>query len=731
MPLLFAATLFVSSALLFAVQPMIAKAVLPALGGSPAVWNTCVAFFQATLLAGYAAVHAATARLGIRHQAILHVGLLLVSALLSPLVLSREAVGTPPPGTDPTLWLLGLLATTVGLPSLVVASTAPLLQRWYAGLGHPAAEDPYSLYGASNLGSLLALLGYPLAIEPALGLARQSRLWAAGYGLLAALTLGCASAAWRSPAASRIVPDADDPRDRPDRGRWLRWAALACVPSSLMLGVTTYLATDIVAFPLLWVIPLALYLLTFILAFARRPLVPPAAPARALPPAAVLLAALLCAGWTSVVLMPVHLATFVLAALACHGELARSRPPARHLTAFYLAISAGGVLGGLFNALAAPVLFDRVAEYPLALVLACLALPGSDPSPRSRASRAADAGLPLAIFALLGGLFVAVPDWPQAPAAVPVLMLASGLSALVVWTHRSRPVRFALGLGAVLLAVGMSSRVEGRLLHQERDFFGVLRVTRTGPGEQHRLFHGSTLHGQQCLDPPQRREPLTYYTRTGPVGEIFAAFRARRTRPAVAVVGLGAGTLACYAEPAERWTFYEIDPAVVRIAREVRYFTYLNDCRAAGWAIVEGDARRGLRAAPRHGSGLIVLDAFSSDATPVHLLTREAMALYRDKLADGGLIACNISSRYLDLEPVLGAVARDAGLVCRVRRDLHVSRAERAAGRQASIWAVLAARPGDLGPLADDPRWPAPRPGGAAWTDDYSNIIRCFRIRRR
>ena len=771
MPWLFGLTLFVSAALLFVAQPLIAKSLLPLWGGSPSVWNTCMVFFQAALLAGYGYAHALNAWLGVRRQVLVHTGILMLPWLFLPFAVPAE----PRPSAHPALGLLAYLVGAVGLPFFVVATTTPLLQSWFASAD---ARDPYPLYAASNLGSLLALLAYPFLVEPSLGLREQERIWTAGYGVLVALTLVCIALVLRSArsrgggetfllrslagdfgegetegsVAGRAQPFARSPRngrgdgneraaraDAMDIGRFVRWVALAFVPSSWLLGVTTYVTTDIAPVPLLWVVPLALYLVSFILVFARATRHSAAWAARALPLLAFPLAVVLGLGLAQVFWLPLHLLTFFAGALVCHGALAQSRPDARGLTVFYLALALGGVLGGMFNALIAPVLFDRIAEYPLAIVLGCLALPAVPPSrgiplPRvwTTISRHSLWAIPLGIFGLIALLVRNVCGVESTPLGAMLELLASGLVVFAWYRHRSRPARFALSLGAALLASGLSEGLDGRVLFRERNFFGTVRVTAaaTPRGEVHRLFHGNTLHGQQALDPALRREPLAYFHRSGPIGQVFSALHAPRN---VAIVGLGAGALAAYAQPNERWAFYELDPAVIRIARDPRYFTFLTDSQAERIEVREGDARLRLGEAPDHGFSLIVLDVFSSDAIPTHLYTREALALYRRKLADGGLIAFHITNRYLDLDRVVGALARDAGMLCRVRYDVVLTSAEQAEGKQPSIWAVLARRAGDLGDIAADPRWGAATlaPGVGVWRDDISDVARHIVIRRR
>jgi spermidine synthase len=733
---LFGLTLFMAASLLFCVQPMVARMVLPALGGSPAVWNTCMVFFQAALLAGYAYAHGLTSWLGLRGQLAVHGLVILAPLLILPIALGLESTAVSPPSdTSPVFWLLATLLRTVGLPFFVIATTAPLLQRWFARTSDPANADPYFLYGASNLGSMSALLAYPLLVEPNLRLARQSGLWSTGQVILTALVFACGFVVWRStslhPAAVEVAvaPRADEGY-RIGLARWLRWVWLSFVPSSLMLGVTAYLSTDIAAIPLLWVVPLALYLLTFIVVFARRPVLSTALTTRCLPVMVVWLAWLMIIGAEpGLGLMLVHLATFFVVALVCHGQLAADRPPVRALTSYYLAMSIGGVLGGVFNALVAPAVFDRILEYPLALVLGCLALPlaaaGAVACPRRE--RLKDVAWPCALGLATAGLVWLIGQGPAGRVAdVAVKLTVGGALAIVYILFRHRPARLALGLGALLMVGGLTAAGDGRVLRRERSFFGVLKVIEDARGDYRRLVHGNTLHGQQSLDATRRDEPLSYYHRSGPFADVYQAFSTRPARPSVGVVGLGAGSLACYGVEGQRWTFYEIDPDVARIARDPRFFTFLRDCRAGEPSIILGDARLRLHDAGDGAYGLLVLDAFSSDAIPLHLLTREALGLYRAKVASDGLIAMHISNRYLDLAPVVSALARDAGMVCRVRADVAVSPEQVAQGKSASIWAVLAARVEDLGLLRADPRWRTPqsRATGPVWADDYSDIVR-------
>jgi hypothetical protein len=720
----FSSTLFLSSALLFLVEPMFAKMVLPLLGSAPGVWNTAVLFFQAALLAGYAYAHSSTGWLGARRQAILHCGLLLLPILVLHIAIPS---GWTPGQGNPIGWLLVVLLVSVGLPFFVVSSTAPLLQRWFASTLHRAAADPYFLYGASNLGSAIALLGYPALIEPRLTLSAQVRLWSIGYGVFIALVVASAVVLWRSPARAILETKEDPPqtgqRDMTPGGR-LRWVAMAFVPASLMLGVTSYLTTDLAPIPLIWIIPLSLYLFSFVLVFSTRggrvrQLMGRALPILALP---TVLTILLNGRKPLWVLVLLHVATFFVAAAVCHGQLARDRPPPRHLTEFYLWIAVGGVLGGAFNALVAPVVFNSLAEYPLALVLACLLRPRPAETPSGAGQLRLDLGAPIALAFLTIALGLAVRG-VGINDELARRALVFGLPALACVALIDRPVRFGLAIAGMLLASAMPFLAQNRVIYSNRTFFGTHEVVVAGSEQFHLLMHGTTVHGAQSLDPAHRDDPLTYYARSGPLGQIIADYEEGQSSPAVGVIGLGTGSLACYARQGEQWDFYELDPDVARIARDPHLFTFLTDC-APSARVILGDGRLSISRAAAGHYGLIVIDAFNSDTIPTHLLTRQAIHLYLAKLAQGGIVAFNISNRYLNLRPVLADVAANAGLVSLWRDDSAIDPTEAASGKFASSWLVMARRIEDVDGLVSD-HWERlhGRHGVRVWSDDYSNFL--------
>lgn len=725
MALLYSLALLVSAALLFVLQPMVGKELLPLLGSTPQVWTTTVLFFQAALLAGYAFSHWTSLKLAPRAQAGVQVALLVAAAIALPVAIDASA--DPPASSNPVPWLLGTLALTAGLPFFALAANGPMLQRWLASARHRAARDPYFLFAASNGGSLLGLLAYPIVVEPELALGEQADAWSAGYVVCALLVAACAVALWLRPGDPAGSAAPAERRTLGARDR-LRWLALAAVPSSLMLGTTTYITRDITPVPLLWVIPLALYLLTFIVAFA--PGVRAAAVLRvsrlALPLVAILLIYTLAVGaqeplW---LILGLHLVGMTIAALMCHARLSVDRPPPSQLTEFYLWVALGGVLGGVFNAVIAPLTLPGLVEYPVAIAAAAALRP---PPPKKRPdllefflrdprpTRVMDFVVPL----LLGGALAIALELARAADGQiefgPRTAIV-GLFCGLAFNLARRPLRFGLALGALLLAASLAIEPGDRTLERARSFFGIYKVVETENGRFHRLYDGTTVHGMQRVGVPGEPEPLEYFSKAGPVGQALGNLPPEAREP-FAVVGLGAGTMSCYSDST---TFFEIDPTVVEIARDPDLFTYLRECPAR---IVVGDGRQALRREPPGRFGLIAIDAFNSDAIPIHLITREAMQLYMERVGPRGAVLFHISNRFVDLEPVLANIAADLGLVCVNQRHAPTPEDEER-GHSVSRWALLARDERSLGPIAGDTRWhDCKGDGGRVWTDDYSDLL--------
>ena len=726
--LLFAATLFLSALLLFWIQLVVAKMLLPRLGGTPAVWNTCMLFFQVLLLGGYSYALVSTNQLSFRKQIILHIPLLLLSCLYLPLTFA-ENPGSISEKNYPALWLFGYLLTAIGLPIFLISTTSPLLQKWFTRTGHRTANDPYFLFAVSNAGSLLALLSYPLLLEPSLSLSRQNQLWLVGYVVFLVLTVGCVLVVWKSSRGEGIEVNDDliAQQFSISLKKRLYWILLAFIPSSLLFGVTSYITTEIAPTPLLWTIPLALYLVTFVLAFARRNLLPERLANTALGGLALLLTLVIVAGATeptgAIVLL--HLCFFFVAAMVCHSKLANDRPDASRLAEFYLCVAVGGMLGGLFNTLIAPSVFNTLIEYPLVIVLACLIRPREDGDEDSSRDRLFDLVLPVGVGLLTVGLTLLVDRYDVSTAVA--IGIIFGVPLVIINHHfRTRPVRFAVAIGAVMLGSIVYSETQNRTLHVERNFFGTLGVSFEPSTATRILYHGNTIHGRQFIDPNRQREPLSYFHRDGPLGQIFEAYNSNAASPNVAVVGLGTGSMACYALPDQHWTFYEINPAVISIAQTKEYFTYLEQCAVGPTRIVLGDARLQLQNAPDQHYGLIVLDAFNSDAIPVHLMTQEAISLYMSKLATGGMLAFHISNRSLKLDTVLADLAKHHGSMSATFAD---GEHDPVTGKDPSEWVVMARQSPAFDSLAKDPRWRAleGRTDSHPWTDDFSNILRVFR----
>lgn len=729
---LFGSTLFLSALLLFFVQPLMGKMVLPVFGGAPSVWQTALLFFQGMLLAGYAYAHFSARWLGPTARFWVHAGLLLAGVWFVPLSLDRVVI-TADMTVDHQAWhLLTTLLQVVGLPFFILSSTSPLLQRWFSESGHLTARDPYYLSVASNLGSFVALFAFPICVEPFFALQTASRGWAVGYLLLLPLIGLCARrsrAGGERPSAAPSTSSTTGSARPLDARRRLLWVVQGAVPSSLMLGLTTFITTEVASIPLLGILPLALYLATFIFAFAQRRLFPIRIISRILPFAVVGLIFQIFTEATHPILIIVllHLVFFFLAALLCHSRLADDRPEAESLTEFYLWMSVGGVVGGLFNALVAPMLFQGIVEYPLAIVLACLFRPDRNQADRGVSFGKGDLLVPLLLAALLGGLA----GWVEsqqilAPYPRRIVLFAVGMVFSIVASDRS--LRFGLCLGVVLLASSAMPSLHGKQLYVERNFFGVSRVTLDPAGQSHRLVHGNTIHGRQRTKPDWGCEPLTYFHRSGPLGRVFKLYETLAPGARVAVTGLGCGAIAGYAAVGQQWDYYEIDPAVIRIAQNTNLFRFLNGCAQAPVRVIPGDARLRLREAPDAAYGLLIMDAFTSDSIPLHLLTREALSLYLKKLAPGGVLAINISNRYLDLTPVIAALAADARLIGYHCDDPFE---EVDVGKEPSHWAVLVRPDVDLSRLRNDERWrPLTEvPPTRVWTDDYSNVIGVMKFR--
>jgi hypothetical protein len=712
------ASIFTAATLLLLVQQMFCKMVLPLLGGSPAVWTTALLFFQTALLLGYLYAHALGSLLPVRTQIAVHIAVMGAVVILLPIAIPADA--TPPSDGTPVAWLIGLFTVSVGLPYTVVSATSPLLQRWFASSGHESAADPYHLYVASNAGSLIGLLGYPLVVEPLVGVSAQSGVWSTGYFALIALIAASGIAIWRlAPGdVSPAVQTKNNEKTRVSNFDRLRWIALAFVPSSLLLGVTMHITTDIAAMPLLWVAPLALYLVTFMLAFAKRQLIPRAIALKAESIALALLMGLTLLGSVNVGGIAVYLIGFFAIALARHVALSDLRPDASRLTEFYLLLSLGGALGGVFNAVIAPMIFTSVLEFPIALLAAAatrLLIPGAN-------TRFALPDLVLPALAALGAFALWFSGIDIAALPLRPVLVAAVVLVFAVYIVQDRPLRFALGL-AGMFALLQIARHDAGLLLESRSFFGAYRVVTSHEGRYALFMHGTTLHGMQATDPARRHEPLSYYALRGPFGQAMTSLQTGRSSLHYGLVGVGAGASTCYARPTDSWALYEIDPMVVDIALNSGIFTFINDCIPRA-RIALGDARLSLAREPKAVFDVLILDAFSSDAIPMHLMTLEAMTLARAKLAPGGVILINISNRYLKLEPVVANTAHAAGLIgiAQVFRDPHGAHEEI---RAPSHWIALAADPADLARISRSGDWHKLEPSSSAplWTDDYSNVL--------
>ena len=695
-----AAVLFVNAFLVFVLQPHISKRLLPVLGGSAEVWIVCTLFFQLALLAGYSVAYVAR-RLPLATSLALHVMLGGVAWWLWPFVVGEG----PPLDASPPLWTLQSLVGQVGLLFTVLTATSPLLQTAVARAAPNL--DPYPLFAASNAGSLAGLFSYPILIEPTLSLNQQAYAWSvAALGLLVLLSFAAIGLVGR-----RATARAEESSPAPRWQQRLRWLVLSLVPSTLLLAVTAQITTDIAPVPLLWMLPLGLYLGSFILVFSlgwKPSRWTWAAMAVFSLPMLLAFAYEPSPSWW----VGVHLTILWCGAVLCHGALVMERPAPDRLAEFYLWLALGGALGGLFGGIVAPLLFVMRVEYPLAVV-AVLWLAPSVPAgtPQLRLSRGVAIGL--ATIGVLAAIGLA---WATAapPGLANVFVLVPAVAAVASW-HRPRVFASCASLALVAIAVGNQSSDEGVIL-RGRTFYGTYSVRELRDANARALFHGTTLHGLQSLRPGRTRDPLSYYGPASPVADVFRERVGDRAH--VAVIGLGAGVILRYAQPDSEWTIYEIDPAIARLAQDATLFSHWTEAAVAPTLVI-GDGRLRLREAPDAGYDLIVVDAFASDSIPLHLLTREVMALYTQKLRAGGAVLFNISNRYLDLAPVIGATALPLGLVAYERSDdTH----DLAAGVFPSTW-VLVGNNATL--TAPTPKWNVVKvlENDRGWTDDYSNVF--------
>lgn len=704
-PFVFGGAMLLSATLVFSLQPMFAKMVLPRVGGGAAAWTVALVFFQGALLVGYFYAHLLSTRLPFKAQVATHMAVLAIAGLMF-LPIAVAPGFAEPPAAGQGLWLMALFTASVGLPFAAISATAPLLQSWYARTARADAGDPYYLYGASNAGSFVALLAFPLLIEPALGAHAQSLAWTFGFAGLGAAILGCALIVSRSAARSAAVQAAADLVSWKQR---LSWAALGLAPSALLVSATTHITTDVVSAPLLWVIPLAIYLSAFIVAFSPRPWVSPRIAAIAFP---LLAAASLCVGWSAGdwrVVIGLTLMTLWSGCFVCCRALYDARPATGELTGFYLWMSLGGVIGGALTALLAPVIFNSVLEWHLSVVLCLLALP----------LRGALARPMLAIYGLCVALTVLAAGATLLGVVNPTLIAASlgaGFCAIVI--ARSNRALMA-GAGAALVLTGASAQGVG-VLFAERSFYGAVRVLDTEDHAWRIFMHGTTLHGVQSLSPEGSRIPAGYYGPLTPVGQAMRKLNDAGGVNNVAMLGLGAGAMACYARPGQSWSFFEIDPLVVRVARDPTLFTYLSQCTPDAPMIV-GDARLELAKQKSGAYDVLFADVFSSDAVPTHLITREAMTLYLDRVSPKGVVLIHVTNRNLALADVAARAAMAAGAV--VLHQRYTPAEQSFANVRAEVIAIARTNEA-LAPLSTDPAWQvANPPPGRVWTDDYSSVL--------
>jgi hypothetical protein len=722
---------FLGSTLLFSLEPYVGKLLLPAFGGTPLLWNSCMVFFQVALLLGYGLAMLLVRHLSVRQQVATQALLLCALFVAYPRGGNIIEITNAAPGVS----LVVSLTRHVLLTFVALAALTTLVQSWLTADSQSTGENPYRLYAASNAGSMFGLFAYPMLFEPWLSLTSQRSLFLV---LLAVVILAVAALGFtRAPAVREVLNDVEPNPPHAshitlsratsftDATRW-RVIALTAVPSSLLLSVTNYILTDVASLPLFWVMPLALYLITFIVAFGTKagrqyPILE-----RVWTLLVLFIVVALAAEATSPasVLIPVHLLVFFIASLLCHTRVASLAPDPAFLPQFYLAVSIGGAIGGMLTLLIPPLVTNRMIEYPIALVLSAVALTVKKPATSGWIQRAMDVGIAAALVLISSTLFyrfAATEQFRWAP-----LLFAP--AALFVLNANERGPIFGVRLGALFVASLLVPSVYGTTLFGERSFFGRVRVSYDPKRDAHILLHGSTVHGIQRVSTLRGCEPATYYHRTGPVGSLLASLAPAPSPRRVALVGVGSGALACYAREGEQWDLYELDPVVSRVASDTAFFTFLAHAKSAGQRTILGDARLALERDTAARYDILIVDAFSSDAIPIHLLTREAVAGYVRHLTSNGILLFHISNRFFELRPVLSSVLASTPLQARIASDLQLTATEITEQKYISEW-VIAARPGAITTL--DARWtPLPASSMRVWTDDYSNPLGALRFVR-
>jgi SAM-dependent methyltransferase len=726
--LLFAPTIFLSAFLLFCSEPMVGKMMLPLLGGAASVWITCLLFFQLMLLAGYGYAHALERFANVHTQMVVHSGLMVAALIFLPMHFSTRPDAAA--SNHPILWLLGELIKTVGIPFGVVSTTAPLLQNWLSKTRTTSGKDPYFLYAVSNAGSLLALLAYPLLIEPRIGVHLQSEAWLAGYGLLIVMLLVGASIVWKHLTGS-TAPQQQTGPSKAETVSWksrLYWLAAAFVPSALMLAVTNHMLLNLASVPFLWVMPLAAYLITFMIAFARRFHLSPITLSRIVPVVLLVLFPLVAADklissklmWY---VLGFHILVLFAGALLCHTALASRRPDTQHLTEFYFWVALGGALGGIFTAVVAPFVFKTVVEYPLLVAMVAF----------FRQRRDSDEKIDLFdwIYPAVLGLLIAAAWYALRWAMVDDLseswkisLSVDAVLVLIAFLFRKRQFRFALAMAVLIFGYHLALPTfleSSQTLYIARNFFGIKKVVYETDSNMRKLLHGDTLHGLESQDPALSGKPISYYHETGPAGDVMKLISDRPNQH-VGVVGLGTGSMAGYFRPNRHMTFFDIDPQIYDIAEH--FFTFLRRC-SNSCDVIMGDGRLSIEKTPDSEFDVLMLDAFDSDSIPAHLVSREAVQMYLRKLKPNGMMLFHVSNRYMNVEGLVAALIVDGSLEGLVRYDDD----EEPTGKTSSDYVVAARRPEDLGSLEHDENWSrVEKPSGIQpWTDDYSNMLKIVR----